>query len=221
MKKQFYSIALSVLFLISCRIPATDVGCNRIVDPRLRSAPMVTLMSDTMQEWAATTYQLAQDHFAIDRSSATDENGAPRQVFMRWEHDNGHYTALASSHTTYIWVDLIDRPRIKEVLACFGAPAAYLATSKLYVGGFEVSLWYPREGLVFEHGVSMRGFGLPPDLSVNDETRISRVKRVKPSSIEDMIANVYGQGTDVDFRTKVIAALKPWPGDVNKMTIDK
>jgi len=127
-----YAAACSALFLISCRIPATDVGCNRIVDPRLRSAPMASLTPSNMQEWVAATYPSTQDLLVVDRSSALDENGAPTHVLLRWNYDNGHYSALASSHTTFIWVDLVDRPRIKEVIACFGAPVAYLATSKCH-----------------------------------------------------------------------------------------
>ncbi|GEM_PF-2657136 len=212
-------LLMSVVIYFATR--RTPVACDQILDTQLRTVPFDSITSDTMAQWIKENYGLTDEDLKIDEVANPDSGGRKARQFS-WKSGGNRYNSFISSSVTYIRVELSSQPTIDEVVGCFGAPSHYQATDMIYPDRtFIFNLWYLERGVVLEHSVipglnNVLDHFLGRAGAVDGNTLIESISVVKPDSAENMISQLYYK-TNVG---KVLSSLKPWPGSIDKVSVD-
>ena len=212
-------LLMSVVIYFATR--RTPVACDQILDTQLRTVPFDSITNDMMEQWIKKNYELSDEDLKIDNGANPDSSRLKRKLYS-WKSGDKRYNVFMSPYVTYIRVELSIQPTVDEVVTCFGAPSHYQATDMIYPDRtFIFNLWYLERGVVLEHS-EIPGLNNVLDHflgragAVDGNTLIESISVVKPDSAENMISQLYYK-TNVG---KVLSSLKPWPGSIDKVSVD-
>lgn len=219
---------LTVLLTASCVPLPTPSGsalatrqepwdCTEVIDTRLESFPFDADV-ETARGWVQTRYMLNAADVQFDLSA----DGAQSMLHWRAQPVEAIYGAVfwndarESARISVNWYG--QAPSLADVLRCLGDPSFYRAFLAPTPGGDWtcLELWYPERGIIATTYVTRKVFVMTTNQPVRG------IVYVRPGLPDDLIIRTTWSITrDSDRYVEILKGLKPWPGDITKITIDE
>lgn len=189
--------------------------CTEIIEEKLKAFPFLA-STDAALIWIQDQYEIELS--PIQGGPSADGSG-----------DYRYWWVGQRRFDITLWVDARDSavirvrwdgkaPSLAIALRCLGAPPLYRAyLSPTPAGAWTyLELWYPERGIMVTAFVPRRVSGMTIDQAM------ASIAYVQPGSSEDLIARFFPSTTrDSDRYVERLKGLRPWPGDITKITIDE
>jgi len=209
-------VVLVVLIALSWSCaPAPLANCDAFQVPALKA--MIRELSS--REQVTTRVMKA---YSLSEEAITEYREAmPNLERMSWNVRGQEHSALfndgvlqkidLSFHGTSITVD--------DFLTCFGPPDSYRATYRwdTEVRVLELSLYYPRQGLIASAFVFSRANAAPP---IDGKLTIDGLVVTRPGEIRQLEASSYTYPQSPDIINATLQQIRPWPGSVDLIIVD-
>lgn len=206
--KLFTLCCLLMYALLGCQSItfSPPIQCNRIYDATILKYPFDAGLSlERSVNWIKTNLSIS----SLATSLHTDGTNT-----IDWEAGISQYTLSINSKgsTASIYWNTT-RPKIADMLRCFGAPESYRAVQIIQPDGFNtrVDFWYPSSGSVF--GTSLKG----KRSAIDGSDELYGVGFTRPASVMDMHRRLTSGSGNFERDAQFI---KPWPGSVETMKVD-
>ena len=111
-------------------------------------------------------------------------------------------------------------PSIAQVIDCLGAPDFYEAYYEpvAEARSLELALWYVEKGLVVQNSSIHYRERTP---AVSPRQRLEHLIVGAPGDLEEMVRNVYTGGDDPSWQAYTLCLLRPWPGSVEEIEVER
>jgi len=194
----------------------TKPQCDEVGDVRLGAFPFAGTTEGVLT-WIGDQYELEAGSIRHDLTADR------AQTLIKWRpSENRVYSVLIwndskeSAAVTVQWETGV--PTLTDVLWCFGEPTLYNAFHAQFAEATwtYLELWYP------ERGVKVTAHEPRKTLGFSGTQAITHIVYVQPGQPRDLIQRFFWA---VDRKSEryvgILQGLKPWPGDIAKITIDK
>lgn len=170
-----------------------------------------------MRVWIRDQYDLTIEDIRSDLSA----DGA--QFMLEWNRPKQRTYDVTlwndARESAVVWERWSEQaPTLADALRCLGDPPLYRAHLAPTPAGdwTYLDLWYP------ERGIMVTAYVTRKVSEMNLTQAIKYIAYVQPGPPEDLITRFFWAITrDDDRYVEILKGLKPWPGDITKITIDE
>lgn len=194
----------------------TKPKCDEVDDVRLGVFPFAGTTEGVLT-WIEEQYEFDAENIRYDLSADR------AQTLIKWRpFENRVYSALIwndskeSAAVTVQWET--GAPTLADVLWCFGEPTFYNAFHAQFAEATwtYLELWYPEQGVKVTTHVPRKTHGFSGTQPITD------IIYAQPGQPPDLIQRFFWA---VDRKSEryigILQGLRPWPGDITKITIGK
>lgn len=189
--------------------------CPEVIDARLATFPFGGI-GDAVTTWIQDQYGVT----VTEIKGGLSANGTG--YYQYWWVGQQRYDvtwridAKESAVVRVRWES--HAPTLADTLRCLGDPPLYRSHYALNPEAIwtYLDLWYPERGIMVTAFVTHKTSGMTTDQVV------AYVSYVRPGQPEDLIPRFFlGVVPGEDRYVEILQGLKPWPGDITKITIDE
>jgi hypothetical protein len=205
--KYALSFLLVLVLSVSCQ-QRVAVSCASIQNAIITNIDFDEITRETILSWINETQPLSGtleiENPNIDLDTVAD---------MAWKTQIGSYQAeFEGDYLVKIVLSFDNKnyPTGTEITDCMGIPQSYQAYS--VDRQFQISLFYPEEGLIIRGSQETLGDGVPKNIH---DIPIYDTVFVRPGKIEDIVKDAYPNNEgNVQF---ILKNAHPWSGDWNNI----
>ncbi len=207
------ALILTVLLAAACEglfvTPVStghSVECDDLVDERALSFSFDPMSPEEAEAWVIHTF------------GTTTSDNSPESMYrlLNWTSEKHRWSMYLTERETTLgayWE--YDRPALREVLRCMGAPDYYRAFLDSTPGPTltQLELWYPRDGLRFFVTLT------EPVSKFDSAVAIKGVSYFKPGTVQEIMRPIAVEPSSAQYR-RLLNSVKPWPGSLDEVEVD-
>lgn len=207
---------LTLQFSCMDRPQQSQLQCAEVSDDRLITFPFAGT-TDAVLVWIRDQYGLSSEDIKSDLSADR------AQMLVKWK------SLQPRTYSALLWIDAKESgsvtvrwqnqaPILADIRRCLGDPPLY---SAFYAKNPEtvwtyLEFWYPERGLRVTAYVPRK----VRDFAINQA--VTDVTYVQPGPTEELVSRFFwAVAPGSDRYAEILRELKPWPGDLKKVTISE